>query len=58
MNKELSETLVTLQNSKSSEIPAFAAETIENLKAEVKRLNDETRIATSKTKEDQSGKTK
>jgi beta-lactam-binding protein with PASTA domain len=39
MNKEFSEALVTLQNSKESEIPTFAGETLDQAKAELKRLN-------------------
>lgn len=40
MNKEFPEALITLQNSKQSEIPAFASEAMEHAKAELKRLND------------------
>jgi len=58
MNKEFSEALVTLQNSKLSEVPAFALEAVENAKGELKRLNEEIKRVTARSKEDEGSKSK
>jgi len=41
MNLKLGETLLTLQNSKPTEIPEYAHDQLQAAQEELKRLNDE-----------------